>query len=111
MAINNTLIGNLAATRIFLATAGSEYAITTIIFCNTSDSIDSYLDVWVVPSGGVPSIPATQILKSVFVPKTETFVMDTEKLILGSGDAIWAQTNPGAANFVVSATVSAVQIS
>jgi hypothetical protein len=110
MAIKNTLIGNPSATPIFSANTGTEYAITTIIFCNTSDVNDAYLDVWAVPTGSVPSSASTQILNNVYIPKGETFVMDSEKLILSSGDAIWAQTSPVNSDQIVCATVSTVVI-
>jgi hypothetical protein len=111
MAITNTLIAQPAATRIFSASTGTEHAITTIIFCNTNAVNDTYLNVWVVPFGGVPNTAVTQILKSVYIPPTETFVMESEKLILGGGDSIWAQSSPSGTNNMISALVSSVIIS
>ena len=109
MAITNTLISNPSPTRLFFANTGTEFAITTVIFCNTNVAYDAEVDVYVVPNGQVPAT-STLILNKVSIPRTETFVMDTEKLILGSGDSIWAQASPVTANLIVCATVSSVQI-
>ena len=61
-----------------------------------------------MPSGQVPTI-ANQIMAKVPIPSTETFVMDTEKIILSSQDSIYAQSNI-ATSFKVCATVSVVEI-
>lgn len=110
MAIQNTLVTYASANRIFTATTGTEFAVTTIMFCNTDSTNDAYLDVWVVPFGSVPGTPLGQILKNVHIPTLETFVMDTEKLLLQGQDAIWGQVN-APADQKVNATVSYVQIS
>lgn len=111
MAITTSLIAQPAATKIFSASTGTEFAITTMIFCNTDAVNDAYLDLWVVPFGSVPGVAQTQVLKSVFIPATETFVMENEKLILGSQDAIWAKSSPSGTNNIISACVSSVIIS
>lgn len=109
MAISNSLISNPSPTRIFFASTGTEFAITTIMFCNTNVAFDAEVDVFVVPNGSVPSL-STLVLNKISIPRTETFVMDTEKLILSSNDAIWAQATPANADLIVCATVSSVQI-
>jgi hypothetical protein len=103
MAITSSVIASTTTTRIFLASG--DQAITTIIFCNFDSSTSATLDVYAVSSGGVVST-GTQILKSLSLPATETFVMDTEKLILATGDALWAQSSAA----VVTASVSSVGI-
>ncbi len=110
MAIINTLVDGAAANAIFTANTGTEYAITTMIFCNTDPTVDAQLNVWLVPFGNVPGTSTGQILKNLSLPAMETFVMDSEKLILASQDAIWAQVDVPASNNV-NATVSYVQIS
>lgn len=109
MAISTTLLSSAATVPIFIANTGTEYAITTIIFCNTAELDDAELNLFAVPNGGVPS-QATQILKSVKIPAGETFVMDSEKLILSGGDKIFAKIDPLAVGDIVCATVSSVQI-
>jgi hypothetical protein len=111
MAIQNTLVGNASATQVFVASTGTECAITTMIFCNTSLTEDATMDLWVVPYGQVAGDPINQVLNKVEIPHTETFVMDSEKLIMGGGDAVWAKVAEGAADQIVNACVSYVNIS
>ena len=103
MAITSNQL-SLAGTEIFLATVDT--AITTIIFCNTDLVNTAQLNVWAVGNGNVVST-GTQVLKNLSLPATETFVMDTEKFILGAGDALFAQSTLNAS---VCATVSSVSI-
>jgi hypothetical protein len=110
MAITNTLVSSLTANRIFFANTGTEQAITTMIFCNTNINADVKLDLWVVPAGDIPGSSLHQILKEVEIPRTETFVMDTEKLILSSGDSIHALISPTSAGQSVNACISSVQV-
>lgn len=91
-------------TQIFSATG--DQAITTIIFCNTDLVSTALINVYAVGNGNVVST-GTQILKNLTLPPTETFVLDSEKFILGNGDALYAQSN---INNVVCATVSSVSI-
>lgn len=103
MAITNTTI-NISNTTIY--TAASESAITTIFFCNKSAGNNATLDVFAVPSGG-SATSSTQILKSLSIPATETFVFDLEKLVLSTGDTIQAAAS---INNAVVATVSAMTL-
>jgi hypothetical protein len=102
MALTNTLISSTTTTAIF-SSAGSN-AITTMIFCNTG-GVDGTLTVYAVASGNVIGT-STTILSAVPLPSTETFTLDTEKLILGQGDVIYAQASVG----TVGVTVSSVGI-
>ena len=111
MAVKSTLVENAAPTEIFKASTGTEYAITTMVFCNSDTTKDAFLDLWVVPSGGVPGGAINQILKTVPVPAKETFVLDNEKLILSGGDGIYAQATPNTADLIINAMVSSVVIS
>lgn len=104
MAISSNQITSADNTRIFLAVG--EQAITTILFCNTSEVDTVSLDVWAVGNFDVVS-DATLILKKLVLPPTETFVMDAEKFILSDSDALWAKAD---VDLVVSATVSSVSI-
>jgi hypothetical protein len=65
-------------------------AITSIIICNSSASVSDTVTVWAVPSGGSPST-SNMIINALPVPATETVSLDQEKLVLGTGDAIWVQ--------------------
>jgi hypothetical protein len=67
-------------------------AITTLIFCNTASpdpTISTTLTLYAVPNGGAAGI-SNMILNALAIPNGETFTFDTEKLVLSSGDAIYA---------------------
>lgn len=105
MAITNVKVQSAELTRLFLAVG--EQAVTTMFFCNQSVSTDCALDIYVVPAGQ-PVDSGTQIIKSLPLAKTETFVFDAEKLILEAGDSIWSQST---IDQIVTATISSVQTS
>lgn len=102
MAINNTRIGTGTVTQVFSATA--QTVITTLFFCNTTDNVDTTLDVYITPSGSTATA-ITQIIKNMPLPAGETFVFDTEKLIFENNDRIFARA--GDAD-TISATVSSM---
>ena len=99
--ITNTTVESTTTTRIFLS--AGQNALTTMIFCNTSVS-DTELDVFVVPFGS-NATPSTQILNGIPVPSGETFVLDSERLILEDGDSVYAQAT---VDGVITATVSSL---
>jgi hypothetical protein len=107
MAISNVLVESTQTTQIFAVPANQEYAVTTMFFCNQSATQDTILDIYLVPNGQALSA-STQIIKSLPLPKTETFVFDAEKLILENGDALWAEAN---VDKIVVATISSVKTS
>jgi hypothetical protein len=85
MAIINVNVESTQTTTLF--TAPSEVAVTTMFFCNQSATTDCLVDIFLTPAGQAQSAN-TQIIKSLPLPKTETFVFDAEKLILEVGDKI-----------------------
>jgi hypothetical protein len=102
MAITNSSVASTTTTQIFLA--ANQQAVTTMIFCNISASTAATLNVYVVPYGSNANTN-TQILNFIPIPATETFMFDTEKLILENGDAIYAQADvPG----TIVATISSI---
>jgi uncharacterized protein (UPF0333 family) len=102
MALTNVTILSTATTALFSSVGNN--AITTIIFCN-SGGADGTLNVYAVANGGIIGT-STSILSSLPLPAGETFTLDTEKLILSNGDAIYAQATVN----TVGATVSSVGI-
>ena len=87
-------------------TSSGESGITTLIICNHHASIDAIVDVYVVPSGNSVG-DANQILKSLTIVASDTFVMDMEKLVLSNGDFIVVKSN--AAN-VVNSVISSMAV-
>ena len=82
----------------------TEMAISTIFFCNTSET--QYDDFWIygVPTGETAGDDNVILLK-VRVDPTDTFTMDTERIILSAGDKLQAKSVYGTTNSVVSAAV------
>ena len=100
--LSNSLITSSSPAQVFLS--AGEQAISSIFFCNTSETTDCTVDVYAVPSGQTLG-PVTQIIKKMLLSKNETFVFDTEKLVLSDGDTIWAQSTE---NNVVAVTISSI---
>ena len=100
--ITNTQISSTTTTQLFLSSG--QNAVTTIFFCNVTANTDATVNVYVVPNGDNASA-ATQIMNALSLPAGETFVLDTERLILEDQDAIYAQVSDSNA---ITTTVSSV---
>ena len=115
MAITNNFID---ATLTTLYTSSGDSAVTSMIFCNYQDTdniagagnvltdADTFLDLHIVPNGGSAG-DENKILHQLKIPGGETFIMDSERLVLENGDTIVAQTTSPA---TVSATISSVAV-
>jgi hypothetical protein len=99
-----TQAGN-PATQVFLSSG--QNAITTMIVCNTSTINAAIMDMYVVSStSGLAVGPQTQILNSVSIPATESFVMAEEKFILEDQDSVYVRSSVAGALTVTVSTVS-----
>jgi len=67
-------------------------AITAIYLTNV-DSTARTFDIYACPSGNVVTPIETRIYSGVQLQTGDTYVIDSEKLIMGSGDMIKANTN------------------
>ena len=116
MAITNNFID---ATLTTLYTSSGDTAVTSMIFCNYQDTdnisgspgnvltdADTFLDLHIVPNGDSAS-DQNKILHQLKIPGGETFIMDSERLVLENGDTIVAQTTSPA---TISATISTVAV-
>lgn len=65
-----------------------ESGITTLMICNHTSGTTAVVDVYVIPSSAGSTSNANQMLKSLTIVPTDTFVMDMEKLVLSNGDSI-----------------------
>ena len=99
MAIQNT---TLTSSPQALINDDGERAVTVIYFYN-SDPSPVTIDLHAVPSGGSASND-NKIYGNLTIEATDTYIIDTEKLLLDDGDALWGSAT-GNANVVV-ATVS-----
>lgn len=91
-------------------------AITTLIVCNTAvfnpanpTQNQTYLYLYVVPSGGSTSSPAanTTIVNKLAVPAGESVLFDREKIVLADGDKIVAKSE-SPENLVITISTLAV---
>jgi hypothetical protein len=109
MAIQNTAVLTTPTTIYtcpgVLISDPQEHAVTCMIFCNKSSS-DVVLNLYAVPNGN--TYEQGQIVKDLTIPAGETVTMDTEKIILSTGDTVQA-----VASFVgrLIATISTVRVS
>lgn len=115
MAIQSTAILS-AETTIFTcpglaATDVREYAVTCIIFCNSSE-IDITLTIHYVPANE-PTGFRNMVVNNLLIPAGETFTFDTEKIILSTGDRVQAiaSDGPDQAGKGVNAIISTLRVS
>lgn len=102
MAIRNSSITTVA-TPVYTSSGNS--ATTVMHLCNyTNSSVTA--NVWIVPTG-LTANTLTIIYSNVTITGFNTLVIDTEKFILGNGDAIYANCS---ANTSISGTVSYIGI-
>jgi len=90
---------------IFEATENT--AVTTIHICNTT-SATATVDVFVLPSDGSTTTPTENnlIYNNLTLQPEDTYVIDTEKMILSTGDKIYVQTPDSSGQCVV--TISTI---
>ena len=111
MAIRNTTITSVAS-EVYHSNGGSN-AITTIIVCNKSvynpalpTENQSMLYMYAVPAGS--SADNTNIIvNGLPIPAGETVSFEQERLVLGSGDKLYARTD-NLSNLVVTVSTLAV---
>lgn len=96
MAILSTLLTSTAAA--ISPDLTGDTAITVMLFCNLNlpDPEDSalgrqYLDIHVVADGATAT-NTNKIVNQVPVDAGDTFVLSTERIVLGPGDRVYAKT-------------------
>jgi hypothetical protein len=102
MAITNFQVTANTSTAAF--TASADTAVTVIYVTNKSAS-DGNVNIYVVPSADSVS-ENFKIYNNVLIPAQDTYIVDTEKLILESGDKIYIEAPDSAAQF--NATISTI---
>jgi hypothetical protein len=98
MAITNTTL-TTAAANIYASTGNS--VVVTAFFCNTDSSAVQF-NLYAVPSAG-SAATSTQILQNVVVNAGDTYIMNTERLVLSNNETLKANAN---VNSVLISTVS-----
>jgi hypothetical protein len=86
-------------------TSAGQSALTNVHFCNNSASA-TVIDVYLASAGSTANV-SNIVYTQVSIPAYDTFVMDTEKIILDDGDILFATAGSSSA---VVATVSYLRI-
>ena len=102
MAITNFQVGTGLGTAAYTATA--ETAVTVIYITNKTDG-DGTVDIYVVPNGGSVGEPF-KIYTELTIKARDTYILDTEKMILEIGARIYIVAPDSAAQF--NATISTI---
>ena len=94
-----------ALDHVFAATADT--AVTSIHFCNLTAE-NAVIDVYVLPNDGSTTAPTenNKIYNSLTIQGKDTYVIDTEKMILTNGDKIYVQNADSTGQVI--ATVSTI---
>jgi hypothetical protein len=109
MAITQTRIDGSAehlANAVFTATADT--AVTTIHLCNISSAADASINIYLLPSDGSTTVPTenNKLYNQLTVQATDTYIIDTEKLILANGDKIFIELPDSSGQII--ATISTI---
>jgi hypothetical protein len=84
MSIANYQITSTSVSTVYTSTGNS--AITTAYLCNTSNSTVT-ANVYVVPSGATANV-ANQIMSQIPIAGYDTYIMETERLLMNNGDTL-----------------------
>lgn len=98
MAIVNTSLATSAAN--IYASSGNS-VVVTVYLCNT-DTVARTVSLFAVPAAGTAS-SSNQIIKDLTIAPSDTYIMNTERLVLANGEMLQANAS---ANSVITATVS-----
>ena len=85
-------------------TATAETAVTVIYITNKTDG-DGTVDIYVVPNGGSVGEPF-KVYTQLTIKARDTYILDTEKMILSTNDKIFIET-PDSSGLIV-ATISTI---
>lgn len=102
MAITSAAL-DITAGNIFVSTGSNGDAVTTMYFCNR-DTTTRTFSLYLVPAGGTANVNNIAYSNKI-ITSGDTYIVDWEKLVLGTGDMIQAVSNT--ANAIV-ASVSTI---
>ena len=102
MAIAQQTVGTSATT---IYTSTNDSAVVAVYFMN-DDSSAVTLQLHIVPNGDTASA-SNKIVKDLSIVAADTYVIDTERLLLSNGDTIQASASTGS---VLHATVSYIGV-
>jgi hypothetical protein len=102
MAITNYQVTATTGTEAFAASADTA---VTVIYITNKTSSDGNVDVYVVPNGQTVS-ENFKVYNNLSIKATDTYIIDTEKMILGNGDKIFIASPDSSAQY--NATISTI---
>jgi|DEB0MinimDraft_10_1074344.scaffolds.fasta_scaffold68113_2 hypothetical protein len=107
MAIAQKTISSDITANNWLYKASADTAVTTIHLCNITSS-DATVNVYLLPDDGSSAGPTenNKLYNNLLIQAEDSYIIDTEKLILSSGDKIFVETPDSAASIV--ATISTI---
>ena len=107
MAITQKLVSSDIQAQEYLFKASADTAVTTIHLCNITSS-DATVNVYLLPDDGSSAGPTenNKLYNNLLIQAEDSYIIDTEKLILSSGDKIFVETPDSAASIV--ATISTI---
>ena len=107
MAITQKLCNSLLTANDHAFVAADVVAVTTIHLCNITAQ-DATVDVYVLPYDGSTTVPTAnnKIYSSLTVRGNDTYIIDSEKLILSANDKIYIEA-PDSSGLIV-ATISTI---
>ena len=87
--------------------AAASVAVTTIHLCNITAS-DATVNIYLLPYDGSTTVPTqnNKIYNTLTVQALDSYIIDSEKLILSTGDKIYVET-PDSSGLIV-ATISTI---
>ena len=94
-----------ALDHVFAATADT--AVTSIHLCNLTAE-DAVIDIYLLPNDGSTTVPTenNKLYNQLTVQATDTYIIDTEKLILANGDKIFIELPDSSGQII--ATISTI---
>ena len=94
-----------AGDHIYEATADT--AVTSIHMCNITSS-NATINIYLLPEDGSTTAPTEEnkIYNTLTISATDSYVIDTEKMILGNGDKIYVQNVDSSGQVIV--TISTI---
>ena len=87
--------------------ASENSAVTSIHLCNIS-STDATVNIYILPSDGSTTVPTenNKLYNTLTIQATDTYIIDTEKMILSTNDKIYVECPDSAGQIV--ATISTI---
>lgn len=107
MAIAQKTVSSDITANNWLFKASADTAVTSIHLCNIT-ATDATVNIYLLPDDGSSAGPteANKLYNALTIQATDTYIIDTEKMILSSGDKIFVETPDSAGSIV--ATISTI---